>query len=314
MTKAKQAPAISEAADPCQWAADVLLLRFDEAASFSGAVMVEWNANAVYDMRVALRRLRSALQDFGQMIDGKSVKRVKADLKKIAATLGDVRDKDVAIAALEELSLETHESAIIAGIGALINELKNGRERAHARIQKTLRSIAFEDLRVRFLQLIDDSLRQQQLFRPTDLNEVGRGVINARLRDFCSLADSIYVPFDGPRLHELRIAAKRLRYALDLFAHACPDKIGGFAKEISKLQTNLGELHDYDLWIDNLSGQLTKKSSHRGGKTAIPLAASWLLARFVDKRGRAYRKAIDLWLEWLATDFIDRMRTRLDAL
>ena len=314
MSKAKQAPAISEAADPYQWAADVLLLRFDEAASFSGAVMVEWNVNAVHDMRVALRRLRSALQDFGQMIDGKSLKRIKADLKKIAAALGEVRDLDVAIAALEDLSLETQEDSIRTGIDELINELKNGREKAHARVHKTLRSIAFEDLRVRFLHLIDDSLRQQQLFRPTNLNEVGRGVIDARLRDFCSLVGSIYVPFDGLRLHELRIAAKRLRYALELFAPACPDKIGGFAKEISKLQSHLGELHDCDLWIENLSGRLTKKDSLRTGKAAIPLAAAWLLARFVDKRGQYYRKAIDLWLEWIANDLINRLQTRLAAL
>ena len=307
MSKAKKSHAISEAADPFQWASDVLVLRFDEVASFGGAVLVEWNTNAVHDMRVALRRLRSAFRDLSQMIDSKSIRRINSELKKVAATLGDVRDLDVAILALEELFAETKDDAIKTGIHDLSDELKNERENAHARAQKTLNSISIEDLRNRFLQQIESEVRQQELFRPAELTEVGRGVIESRLDDLCSLGDSIYMPFDGTRLHELRIAAKRLRYAIELFASAWPDQINGFAKEISKFQEYLGEVHDCGLWIEKLSKRLAKKVSRKAARSAYPLAAVWLLSRFVDSRGRNYRKAVELWLEWTANGFVERL-------
>lgn len=313
MSKAKKAHAISEADDPYQWASDVLTRRFDEVASFGGAVLVEWNTNAVHDMRVALRRLRSALRDLSQIIDGKPIRRINADLKKIAASLGEVRDLDVAIIAIEELLGGAIEDPIKEGVNSLIAELKIEREKAHSRVQKTLSSISVEGLRNRFLQQIESEILQPELFRPSELTEVGRGVIEARLEDLCLHGESIFMPFDGPRLHELRITAKRLRYAMELFASAWPDQIAGIAKEISKLQGYLGEVHDCDLWIEKLSKRLAKKVSRKAVRSANALAAAWLLSRFVDTRGRNYRKAVELWLEWTENGFVERLRKTIAA-
>ncbi|MBK7933846.1 MAG: CHAD domain-containing protein [Pyrinomonadaceae bacterium] len=314
MAKAKQVPAISDAADPFRWAADVLLLRFDEVVNFGGAVTVEWNVNAVHDMRVALRRLRSALRDLSPMIDGKSIRRIKAALKKIAATLGKVRDLDVAIIAMEGLSVETRNDPNKTGIDALIAKLRIQRENGHAGIRKTFKSISVEGLRNGFLQQIEGPRCRRHLSRPADLFEVGRSVIDTRLDLLCSASNALFTPFDGARLHELRIAAKRLRYALELFESGWPDKYGGFVKEISKLQAHLGEVHDCDLWIDKLSRRLTEKDSRKMAKSPISTAAAWLLSKFVEKRGREYGKALGLWLEWTANDFVERLRTRTAAL
>ncbi len=311
MAKAKQAPVITSTADLYEWAAEVLRLRFDEVVSFGGAVTVAWNVNGVHDMRVALRRLRTALRDFVQVIDSKSLKRVKDDLKKIADSLGEVRDLDVAIIALEDLSRETDDDAIKTGIAALSEELRTSRENAHARAQKTLVSISVKNLRDRFSRRIDDSLRQQELFRPANLAEMGSGVIESRLQDISLLGVAIYMPFDGLRLHDLRIAAKRLRYAIELFGPGWTEEIGGFAKEISKLQSYLGEVHDCDLWINKLSGRLMQKKSRKADDATISLAAAWLLSRFVENRGKEYCRAVDLWCEWNANGFFERLKTAL---
>ena len=311
MAKAKQAPAITSSSDLYGWAAEVLRLRFDEVVSFSGAVTVAWNVNGVHDMRVALRRLRTALRDFVQVIDSKSLKRVKDDLKKVADSLGEVRDLDVAMIALEDLCRETDDEAIKNGIAALSQELRIDRENAHARAQKTLESISVANLRNRFSRGIEDSLRQRELFRPSDLAEVGRRVIETRIQEISSLGSSIYMPFDGLQLHDLRIAAKRLRYAIELFGPGWTEEIAGFAKEMSKLQSYLGEVHDCDLWIEKLSVRLTEKESRRAGHSAISLAAAWLLSKFVEKRGKEYCKAVDLWREWTANDFFGRLKTGL---
>ena len=87
--------------------------------SFRGAVLVPWNVNAVHDMRVALRRLRSALRDFVQVIDEKPLKRVKDDLKKVADALGAIRDLDVAVIALDEFASQSSNNEIVEGIGEI---------------------------------------------------------------------------------------------------------------------------------------------------------------------------------------------------
>ncbi len=308
MAKAKQAPAASSSADLYEWAAEVLSLRFDEVMSFGGAVLVPWNVNAVHDVRVALRRLRTALRDFVQVIDEKPLKRVKNDLKKIAGLLGAVRDKDVAIIALQELAGQSPDVFIKEGISELTEDLKASREHAHSRLRRTLESISLDELRKRFSDRIEDSLRQQELFSPGSLSEAGRTVIKARLQEFCNDGPAIYEPFDGVQLHDLRIAAKRLRYAIELFGVCWGDEIAEFASELAKLQSHLGEVHDCDVWTTILTKRLKEKEKEKSKAQAVYAASAWLLSKFVGKRSKEYRSALELWSEWKASKFVEKLR------
>lgn len=309
MAKAKQAPAVSSASDLYEWAAAVLLLRFDEVMSFAGAVLVPWNVNAVHDMRVALRRLRSALRDFVQVIDEKPLKRVKNDLKKIADLLGAVRDRDVAIVALDEMADDAPEDAIKQGIGELIDDLRKERKRAHSRLLKAFESISLDRLFQRFSDRIVDSLRQQELFSPGTLDEAGRTVIEARLQEFCGMGSAIYDPLDSVQLHDLRIGAKRLRYAIELFGVCWGEKIAAFASELAKFQSFLGEVHDCDVWNVTLTKHIKENGKAKNENSTK--AAAWLISRFEDKRSKEYRGALDLWREWETNGFADRLRNVL---
>lgn len=63
---------------------------------------LDWSdPEGVHDMRVAARRLRSALSDFKPYLRKSSIPTNR--LKAIAKSLGTVRDEDVVLAALEEL-------------------------------------------------------------------------------------------------------------------------------------------------------------------------------------------------------------------
>ena len=70
-------------------------------------------------MRVASRRLRSALRDFAPYMNEKRVAGVRVELKKLADALGRVRDIDVEAAALEEAAREAPERCALASkVGA----------------------------------------------------------------------------------------------------------------------------------------------------------------------------------------------------
>ncbi|HEX8686140.1 MAG TPA: CHAD domain-containing protein, partial [Pyrinomonadaceae bacterium] len=101
---------------------------YDQRAALSGVEDVK----GVHDMRVASRRLRSALRDFKGFYDRKTLP--KRRLKEVARALGEVRDQDVAVEALEEMRSKTSD-AEAEGIELLIAERRVLRAQARARLE-----------------------------------------------------------------------------------------------------------------------------------------------------------------------------------
>jgi CHAD domain-containing protein len=304
MAKAKQVACPDRSPDPQKWLAELLRVRFDEVLSQRGAALDRTNINGVHDMRVATRRLRGALRDFGELTDCPSIKRVRKGLKNLADELGAVRDHDVAIVALEKLKIECEDRGIQNGIGRFINERQTLRDEAYLDLLKVISITSIEDLQQKFASAVDKALGQRELFQPTSLQEAGRDVIAARLKDLLEFGTSIYEPFNEKALHKLRIAAKRLRYAIELFGTCWNGPLDAFAEDISKMQSSLGEVHDCDVWIANLSKRLKGKKTKNEASSE---AEAWLLSEFVRKRSKEYRSALELWGEWKADDFTGKL-------
>ena len=72
-------------------------------------------------------------------------------------------------------------------------------------------------------------------------------IVAVRLDELCSLMAKARDPEAVQALHDLRIAAKRLRYVLELFAGAFGPYAATAAKQAKKLQDVLGEIHDCDV-------------------------------------------------------------------
>src|SRR5215207_176472 len=110
----------------------VLRGRLSEMCDLRSAAL-EWeDIEGVHRMRVASRRLRSALHDFDDFMGGKGVPRRR--LKEVADALGDVRDEDVAVAALEKVKKKT-TGDVAEGIALLIGERDAVRARARERLE-----------------------------------------------------------------------------------------------------------------------------------------------------------------------------------
>lgn len=76
-----------------------------------------------------------------------------------------------------------------------------------------------------------------------------RALARVRLEDLYDWGQYVGSPYASKELHNLRIAAKRLRYTLELFEDALPVSCKLIVKELEQIQEELGGLHDCDVLI-----------------------------------------------------------------
>lgn len=300
MAKPKEITGLDCSRKSLAWASKVLLTRFDEMAEFRHAALGFAEIKGVHDMRVATRRLRSALRDVEPFLNKENLKDVKKELKKISDALGEVRDRHVAIGALKKLSEETEDDAVKAGIGQLTKEKTGERDAARTELTAVITAGNINNLRKTFAAALKVALRGQD--RISFTVAAGRAVA-ANLDDMLDLGPTIYKPFKRNRLHKLRIAAKRLRYSLELLALCLGSGAKSLAKEISRMQDFLGELHDCDIWIEDLGGRMTG-----GTDDNERLAAACLLPIFVRKQNKEYLSALALREDWQRDDLAGQIR------
>jgi CHAD domain-containing protein len=85
-----------------------------------------------------------------------------------------------------------------------------------------------------------------------------RRIVAVRLSELTSFAEEAFKPANVDALHDMRIAAKRLRYVLELMAPALgPDAERG-AKQARKLQDLLGEIHDCDVLVPRVERHIER--------------------------------------------------------
>jgi CHAD domain-containing protein len=235
---------------PRSTAADVVLayVGTQVAAIMAFDPLVRRDApDAVHQMRVATRRLRSTLKSFGGVLRASDCERLGDELKWLGGVLGTARDAEV---------MAGHLQAALNGIPP---ELIMGPVRARVRVHfapagAEARAAVLEALDGdRYLALLDglDAL----LVDPPLTPEAGRpaaevlpaAVRHTRRRMRKRIRRAWHVPAGPGRdtaLHEARKAAKHSRYAAEAVSPAFGSPARRFAKRVKKVQSVLGDHHD----------------------------------------------------------------------
>jgi CHAD domain-containing protein len=136
-----------------QAAVRVLKVRFKEVFAHSASVLDLGDVERVHDMRVATRRLRAALEVFEPCFPHKRHHKALKRVKALADALGERRDADVEIAALEGLFDEAAE-ADRGALLALIEELRARQVEANEALAPYVAPKRLKKLRRRLKKLI----------------------------------------------------------------------------------------------------------------------------------------------------------------
>lgn len=106
---------------------------------------------------------------------------------------------------------------------------------------------------------------------PTEGN--ARLVARERLADMDAFVSYVENPESIQELHDLRIAAKRLRYTLEVFAEMLPAQSQEFVDELTTLQDELGALHDSEVMLALLHLLLPPEQASSASGRGNPLLA-----------------------------------------
>jgi CHAD domain-containing protein len=205
----------------------------------------------VHRMRVATRRLRSALPIFKSCFGTKEYQGWLKQIKAITRALGAARDTDVQIALLEEYAADLTVPVHQHGIRRLLLRLKQKRDSLQPPILKALDGLqekgTLQAMGERLAPLVE---RKDQVYLYTPYMYLsGYNHISQRLQDLFAYEPYVDQPDCVAELHAMRIAAKQLRYTLEVFSPLYPGELKSNLQVVRKCQEMLGDIHDCDVWL-----------------------------------------------------------------
>jgi CHAD domain-containing protein len=135
-------------------AARIVRVRADELFDHAAGVLDTEDIERVHDMRVATRRLRAVLEIFEPCFERGPFKTALGDVKALADALGERRDPDVHIAALEAFEAKV-PAGDRAGVRLLVERQRARQAAGNGVLAAALERMRDDDLHTRLLGLAD---------------------------------------------------------------------------------------------------------------------------------------------------------------
>jgi CHAD domain-containing protein len=244
------------------WAGESISRRAETMLAHLEGVRLGEDIEAVHDMRVGSRRLVAAMRVFEGCFPDDGYRRLLQEARRVTRRLGGVRDLDVLIDHYARLQPEAAEERLATEY--LLATFRAARGRARPPMLRALDRSAASDFPAR----IGRYLRRRKEAYAVGLGPSGRscgpcaapfreaapGFLTARYHLFYSFEPWVHRADVVEELHEMRIAAKWLRYTMELFAPAFADRLKQPLSAVKRLQELLGNLHDSDIRLDILRG------------------------------------------------------------
>lgn len=226
----------------------VIALHFEAMLANEEGSRLGEDPEAVHDMRVATRRMRAAMRVFAESLESKRAKDVRDGLRDTARALGAVRDLDVLIGNVDDFR-ESLPADRQQGLPGMIEEWRVKRWKARKALIRHLDSKEFSSFKREMDKFLDEEISppdQTEGAQPYQVrHRIGNSIIEhyEAVRAFEALPDEPTIT----QIHALRIAGKYFRYTLEFFRDALPKDASAMIRDITRLQDNLGELHDADV-------------------------------------------------------------------
>ena len=199
----------------------------------------------LHDMRVATRRLRTALEVFAEAIPEGTREDFARELRWVGRALGRVRDLDVGLLRVAAMAAETSKEERTA-LDIFARDLELRRARRRVRLLERLDSERYADFVERALAWL--AAGPQAADAPASAlapaYHAGPRIVAEWDRRMRETYEDAHADPSTAHAHALRIAAKRARYAVEYFAELTGPSARDRAKRLARLQDFLGARQD----------------------------------------------------------------------
>jgi CHAD domain-containing protein len=215
----------------------------------------------VHQMRVTTRRLRACLEVVAPIYDVKIVRHFRTGLRRPAAALGIVRDRDVLLEHIQAYRAR-HSPQDSTLLEPLVMAVEHDRAEAHRVLLTDLDAdqyAAFKHNFANFLTTSGAGVPERLVTgAPTRVRDLAGSLIWRRYEEWRAF-EVVVTDGGAAPLHQARIAGKRLRYIIEFFAEALGPQTEDLLAPLVALQDTLGSLQDsvvartyvHDLGLDN---------------------------------------------------------------
>lgn len=249
----------------------------------------------VHQMRVAIRRTRSVLRSFRDMLHGKTVAHLNTELRWLAKRLGEVRDADVYWEAFHRFRLSLSEPDANA-LAAYEQHLKDRTAEARGALIEGLASDRYTELvdeLERFVE-VGPSTSVLRRFGSVRISDGANLYVRPAVSRMLKRGNTIGVDSPARKLHKLRIEGKRLRYLLEFLGEVEAERWTKPLKASRRLQDVLGEHQDAYTARQRLEGYARTVALRKGARESL-LALGRLLQREEDRMGESRRRLPKAW-------------------
>jgi CHAD domain-containing protein len=253
--------------------------------------------DAVHQMRVATRRLRSTLRSFGTVVSGPDTGELADELQWLGGVLGAARDAEVQAARLAQHVQETGDDQLIGPVQARIQaHSAAARAMSLAAVSTALKSPRYDALLGKLDQLVARLPRGDEANSPA-----GRVLPPAALRSYRKTRRRMRTALRAPAgreqdaaFHQARKGAKQTRYAAEAVSPVCGAGAARLARRMKKLQAVLGDHQD-----TVVGRKITRElgaAAHQAGESAFSYGLFYArdaceAARLQQRAAKAWKKA-----------------------
>lgn len=195
----------------------------------------------VHQIRVSLRKMRTALVTFKPLINTKFSRRLAKDIRKFAKILDNARDLDVYI-------LTNFPQANTQSL--LQHSATEQRELAYKKVRKLLKGKTFNNCICKCKKWLKQSQWSKQLSMPDQeatnlpISPLAALILDKLMSEIIIKAKQLE-SLDDIELHQFRILCKKLRYSTEFFASLYDDEsVNIFIEQLKQVQDRLGDIHD----------------------------------------------------------------------
>jgi CHAD domain-containing protein len=203
-------------------------------------------AEGIHDMRVASRRLSRALSEFGPVSSEAAVQALQGRVGTVTKSLGRPRELDVMIAMLTAERAHTNGSAR-AALNFALRQLRARRRAAAEQCAAAVAQASGPEFEAEYHAVLDGIEPSGECHQESATRQLGR-----QYKRLCKRYKKWRASGADARLHRLRIAFKKMRYACELYAPLYGKTMERFLTRLRSNQDLLGDWQDCRVLIEEL--------------------------------------------------------------